>query len=267
MKFFTLFQSSRSCPSKLRKGARALEKCREIGKTCEKTATKKKKKKKKVNERPQASKSSKKRRGGFEKNVWILVEIATIFPGSRLFFSNKKSTFFQSPRRFSMISRPGPSNLHFFTFFTICFTLFQGFRSFPRPSRKGAKALEKCLKIYSKSLKRKNVKKLRKCKKEAPGLENHCKTTRALEKCGSLLEKTRHSHDTAQGEGGEQGDPLMPALYALAQQPALHDVQAALREGESHLCVSRRHLHHRRAGASAGTLRVLPCCTLGTCAG
>ena len=41
------------------------------------------------------------------------------------------------------------------------------------------------------------------------------------------------SHDIAQGEGGEQGDPLMPALYALAQQPALHDVQAALREGEA----------------------------------
>ena len=41
------------------------------------------------------------------------------------------------------------------------------------------------------------------------------------------------SHDIAQGEGGEQGDLLMPALYALAQQPALHDVQAALREGEA----------------------------------
>ena len=41
------------------------------------------------------------------------------------------------------------------------------------------------------------------------------------------------SHEIAQGEGGEQGDPLMPALHAIAQQPALHEVQAALREGEA----------------------------------
>ena len=41
------------------------------------------------------------------------------------------------------------------------------------------------------------------------------------------------SHEIAQGEGGEPGDPLMPALYAIAQQPALHEVQAALREGEA----------------------------------
>ena len=41
------------------------------------------------------------------------------------------------------------------------------------------------------------------------------------------------SHVIAQGEGGEQGDPLMPALYALAQQPALCEVQAQLRDGEA----------------------------------
>ena len=41
------------------------------------------------------------------------------------------------------------------------------------------------------------------------------------------------NHEIAQGEGGEQGDPLMPALYAIAQQPALREVQAALREGEA----------------------------------
>ncbi|OLP76330.1 132 kDa protein [Symbiodinium microadriaticum] len=41
------------------------------------------------------------------------------------------------------------------------------------------------------------------------------------------------SHVIAQGEGGEQGDPLMPALYALAQQPALCEVQAQLQDGEA----------------------------------
>ena len=39
--------------------------------------------------------------------------------------------------------------------------------------------------------------------------------------------------EITRGEGGEQGDPLMPALYAIARQPALHEVQAALREGEA----------------------------------
>ena len=32
---------------------------------------------------------------------------------------------------------------------------------------------------------------------------------------------------------GNKGDPLMPALYALAQQPALCEVQAQLRDGEA----------------------------------
>ena len=39
-------------------------------------------------------------------------------------------------------------------------------------------------------------------------------------------------HDILQGEGGEQGDPLMPALYALGQHAALTQVQATLRDGE-----------------------------------
>lgn len=43
---------------------------------------------------------------------------------------------------------------------------------------------------------------------------------------------TGAAHDVLQGEGGEQGDPLMPALYALGQHPALVEVNAALREGE-----------------------------------
>ena len=40
------------------------------------------------------------------------------------------------------------------------------------------------------------------------------------------------SHEICQGEGGEQGDPLMPALYALGQHAALAQVNATLREGE-----------------------------------
>ena len=43
---------------------------------------------------------------------------------------------------------------------------------------------------------------------------------------------TRVSHEICQGEGGEQGDPLMPALYALGQHAALSQVSATLREGE-----------------------------------
>ena len=37
-------------------------------------------------------------------------------------------------------------------------------------------------------------------------------------------------HDILQGEGGEQGDPLMPALCALGQHAALREVQATAGE-------------------------------------
>ncbi|CAE7383212.1 unnamed protein product, partial [Symbiodinium pilosum] len=40
-------------------------------------------------------------------------------------------------------------------------------------------------------------------------------------------------HAIVQAEGGEQGDPLLPGLYSLAAHPALHDVQACLREREA----------------------------------
>ena len=33
-----------------------------------------------------------------------------------------------------------------------------------------------------------------------------------------------------QGEGGEQGDPLMPMLFSLGQHPALEAVQSRLRD-------------------------------------
>eukprot|EP00439_Symbiodinium_sp_Y106_P003249 s2597_g1.t1 len=40
-------------------------------------------------------------------------------------------------------------------------------------------------------------------------------------------------HEVVQGEGGEQGDPLMPAPYSLAQHAALSEAAAGLREGEA----------------------------------
>ena len=40
------------------------------------------------------------------------------------------------------------------------------------------------------------------------------------------------SHLVSQGEGGEQGDPLMPALFALALAPALRSFQKKLLPGE-----------------------------------
>ena len=54
----------------------------------------------------------------------------------------------------------------------------------------------------------------------------------------ALQKPNGKGHDIAQGEGGEQGDPLMPALHAIAQQPALHDVQAALCEGSCNSSVN-----------------------------
>ena len=40
-------------------------------------------------------------------------------------------------------------------------------------------------------------------------------------------------HDIHQGEGGEQGDALMPLLFSLGQHPALQAVQAQLLPGET----------------------------------
>ena len=41
-----------------------------------------------------------------------------------------------------------------------------------------------------------------------------------------------NQHTITQAEGGEQGDPLMPALFSLGQEPALQAVQAQLQPGE-----------------------------------
>ena len=40
------------------------------------------------------------------------------------------------------------------------------------------------------------------------------------------------THTIRQAEGGEQGDPLMPALYALAQHDGLVEADAKLEAGE-----------------------------------
>ena len=41
------------------------------------------------------------------------------------------------------------------------------------------------------------------------------------------------THEIIQGEGGEQGDPLMPLLFSLGQHSALLAINAKLKEGES----------------------------------
>ena len=61
-----------------------------------------------------------------------------------------------------------------------------------------------------------------------------------------------HSHRVTQAEGGEQGDPLMPALFSLAFAPALRDLQADVRADED---ARRSWMTHtsspRRAAGSA----------------
>ena len=54
-------------------------------------------------------------------------------------------------------------------------------------------------------------------------------------------------HSVLQGEGGEQGDPLMPMLFSLGQLAALMAVAARLRDGErlfaflDDLCIITSH--------------------------
>ena len=40
-------------------------------------------------------------------------------------------------------------------------------------------------------------------------------------------------HEIQQGEGGEQGDPLMPVLFAMGQHQALQGVQDSLQPTET----------------------------------
>eukprot|EP00434_Breviolum_minutum_P043514 symbB.v1.2.038794.t1/scaffold6177.1/size20301/1 len=48
----------------------------------------------------------------------------------------------------------------------------------------------------------------------------------------ALSTRAGHAHVITQAEGGEQGDPLMPALFALGQRPALRKVQRQLAPNE-----------------------------------
>ena len=57
------------------------------------------------------------------------------------------------------------------------------------------------------------------------GLLLWSKGTRFSLSCGNV-------HEVAQGEGGEQGDNLMPALFSLGLHPALAAVQETLSSGE-----------------------------------
>ena len=45
-------------------------------------------------------------------------------------------------------------------------------------------------------------------------------------------DRTGHPHLISQGEGGEQGDPLMPALFSLGQRAALQAIQEQLHPNE-----------------------------------
>ena len=47
-------------------------------------------------------------------------------------------------------------------------------------------------------------------------------------------------HPISQAEGGEQGDPLMPALFSLGAHPALQALQAQLQEDERLFILGRR---------------------------
>ena len=69
-----------------------------------------------------------------------------------------------------------------------------------------------------------------------PALEPLLPFARQFYGCPSVytwLDDDGREHDIVQGEGGEQGDPLMPALYCVAQHAALADVAAGLRDGEA----------------------------------
>ena len=51
-------------------------------------------------------------------------------------------------------------------------------------------------------------------------------------------------HTITQGEGGEQGDAMMPLLFSLGQHAALERVQRSLHEGEV-LFAHRLHARSR----------------------
>ena len=58
------------------------------------------------------------------------------------------------------------------------------------------------------------------------------------------------THTIVQGEGGAQGDAMMPLLFSSGQHPALQRVQSQLCEGEFLLAFLERHLHSYNAKES-----------------
>ena len=52
------------------------------------------------------------------------------------------------------------------------------------------------------------------------------------ESCYLWRDSAGNTHEVRQGEGGEQGDPLMPMLYALGQYPALQHMASQLQANE-----------------------------------
>ena len=58
--------------------------------------------------------------------------------------------------------------------------------------------------------------------------------------------------DTPQGEGGDQGDPLMPLLFSLAMHPSLASTGNLLREGEKTFCLFGRRVSHLQTREGVG---------------
>ena len=54
-------------------------------------------------------------------------------------------------------------------------------------------------------------------------------------------------HTIPQGEGGEQGDPLMPLLFAVGQHEALEAINGQLPEEGPFVGLFGRHVHHHSA--------------------
>ena len=54
-----------------------------------------------------------------------------------------------------------------------------------------------------------------------------------VESCGTYIwqDELGETFEIQQGEGGEQGDQLMPALFTVEQHPALVEVQNSLKLG------------------------------------
>ena len=64
------------------------------------------------------------------------------------------------------------------------------------------------------------------------GLIPLVRQTYARRSCYSWEDDVGEKHLIWQGEGGEQGDPLMPLLFSLAMHNALADVKSLLHEDE-----------------------------------